>query len=362
MKIGIIADTHFGYLRFEEDSFNQAEYALMDASKKSDIIIIAGDVFDSKIPKMETFERVISILKKIEKPVIAIHGNHERRGRGMINALKILESAGLLTYLHNESKIFEINSKKINIIGLGNVPSDYIKISLEMLINKIPKIDGMDNVLILHQTINELSIGNYELSIEDINAVPYDLVINGHIHKKYQKQGSKLIIPGSTVITQLKEDETEKRGYFIFDTDKKSAEFEEIKSREFKLIKIIFNGEKIAQAEEKINQKIEEHCPDKITKIIISGKLKEGLTGRELNIKKQENLFIENNINSKTLKEKIELIRKAGTKKILLFDDAMRKIREETAGKISFDSDEFFQKLIEGIEKSELYLKEIKKI
>ncbi|MFA5050206.1 MAG: DNA repair exonuclease [Candidatus Micrarchaeia archaeon] len=361
MKIAIIGDTHFGYTRFEQDSFVQAELAISDACKKSDLIIIAGDIFDTKIPKMETLEKVISILKNAEKPIVAIHGNHERRGKDMINALKLLDSAEVLNYIHNESKIFTINSEQINIIGLGNVPSEYAKVALERAVIKNPRKEGIFNLMVLHQTINELGIGEEEISIEDIKSLPYELIVNGHIHKKHLKLDSKLIIPGSTVITQLKEDETEKRGYFIFDTITKKAEFTEIDSREFEIIRIDFNGEGIKEAEEKIKNAVKNHSDNKITKIILSGNLKEGMSIREISLPNEKNLFIENKTDSKSLREKINLIRKSGQEQATLFEDAIGQIKNKTAGKISFDSDEFFEKLVEGVEESEKYLDRIKK-
>jgi len=162
MRIAIIGDTHFGYTRFEEDSHKQGESALLDASEKADIILLAGDVFHTKIPKFETIQRVINTLKKIKIPIIAIHGNHERRSTDMINTLQLLNSGELINYIHNGN----YSNEKVNIVGLGSIPSNYVKEGLEKCLEKNKIQEGKFNILIIHQDIEELSVQG-EISFDD---------------------------------------------------------------------------------------------------------------------------------------------------------------------------------------------------
>ena len=69
MKIAIFSDPHLGYARFEEDSYQQAEAAIVSASRKADLILCAGDIFDIKIPKLETIKRAVEIFKKATIPI-----------------------------------------------------------------------------------------------------------------------------------------------------------------------------------------------------------------------------------------------------------------------------------------------------
>src|SRR3989338_355270 len=131
MKLAIISDTHFGYARFEEDSYIQAENAFLDADKKADLIIYAGDVFDTKTPKLETLNRAVDILKKVKKPVFAIHGNHERRSKEMINPAQLLATMGLFRYLHGQDAIFEKDNEKVQVFALGNVPEELAAVALK---------------------------------------------------------------------------------------------------------------------------------------------------------------------------------------------------------------------------------------
>src|SRR4030095_17193485 len=120
MKIAIFSDPHLGYARFEEDSYIQAERAIESASEKADLILCAGDIFDIKIPKLETLKRAVDIFRKAKVPVYAIHGNHERRARDMTNPAQLLAASTGMRLLHGESAVFEKNGEKGQVLGVGS--------------------------------------------------------------------------------------------------------------------------------------------------------------------------------------------------------------------------------------------------
>lgn len=135
MRISVLSDFHFGFTystEMENDSFDNAEEA-MEKALDSDLIIIAGDIFDTRLPKTQTWANAIRILtkpllkgnsgvklldctkdlKEISKktlshlPVMAVHGNHERRAKGETNPVEVLENAGILIHLHCQTVVFE---------------------------------------------------------------------------------------------------------------------------------------------------------------------------------------------------------------------------------------------------------------
>lgn len=67
MKIAILSDFHLGYARFYQDSFVQAERAL-DAASGADLILLAGDIFDARMPKQEVFARAFDLFTPVSKP------------------------------------------------------------------------------------------------------------------------------------------------------------------------------------------------------------------------------------------------------------------------------------------------------
>ena len=132
MKVAIIGDMHLGAFPADErreDSFVQAREAIELALRENaDLILLAGDIFDTRIPTQDILAKAMEIFylpkkkypvfkqeaeieslngkseKEIPRsalygiPVVAIHGNHDRRGKGLTNPVELLEKAGLLIH------------------------------------------------------------------------------------------------------------------------------------------------------------------------------------------------------------------------------------------------------------------------
>jgi len=250
MKIAVLSDFHFGHAsntELEDDSFDNAEEAMNDALD-SDLIIISGDVFDSRMPKTGIWAKAIKILvkpmlkentgvrlleinkelKDISKrtlkgiPLVVIHGNHERKARDEINAVEALEHAGILIYLHGNTAVFEKDGKKVAIHGMGNVPERYAKTALDQW-NPQP-VPGCFNILLIHQSIDPYVFSPLEPPSLSLSNLPkgFDLIIDGHLHTHIQDSvsGIPLVISGSTVITQLEKSEAEiEKGLFKIELD-----------------------------------------------------------------------------------------------------------------------------------------------
>lgn len=365
MKIAIIADTHLGYARFEEDSFVQAERAMADAAEKADVILFAGDLFDVKIPKLETLVAAMDVLKKPSEkgtPIYAIHGNHERRTKDTFNPVQLLHKAGLLQHIHVESKTFEKNEEKIQIFGMGAVPEEYAVTALESSMQKFTPEQDAFKILILHQTIKDLiPKGTDELTLDHLEGLPFDLIVNGHHHSRSSKLGGKFVIPGSTVITQLKKEETEQKCYYLYDTKEKKGEFIPINSRPFFYEELEFEN----TTEPEIRQKIQDtitriHTNDDsaIISIKLKGSLKQGLQSSDISIGNYKNVYLDNKLNSDNLAIRLEKIRELRTEKLSVRDLALKELVSKTKDKISlFDPAELFEKLVEGSEETLEYLR-----
>lgn len=244
MKIGILSDFHFGYAytsELEEDSFDNANEAITKALD-SDLIIIAGDLFDRRVPKTDVLANAIKILtkpltventgirlikcdkelKKISErtlshlPVVAIHGTHERKGIGQ-NIVQALENAGILIHLDKNTIVFEKNGKRVAIHGMSGVPERYAKNNLEEW-NPKPEEDCF-NILLLHQSIDPFIYSPLEPPSLKIENLPrgFDLIVDGHLHIAGQEKfgNTTMIFPGSTISTQLERNEAEaQKGFY----------------------------------------------------------------------------------------------------------------------------------------------------
>lgn len=363
VKIGIISDLHLGYARFEEDSYTQPEEMLKELAEKVKVVIIAGDIFDSRIPRLETIRRAIEIFKKSKIRIIAIHGNHERRSKGFDNPLNVLATSEALEYIDAQRVVIDEGDEKIAIIGIGSVPEEQAEETIKQTIERYPPLPNAFNILVIHQNINEI-VNQSGLSLEFIEKLPFDLVINGHIHKRYEKINGKLIVPGSTVITQLKKEETEPKGYIIYDTKTKKADFFPTKTRKFIYEELNFEkageNEVIAKVEEKIAN-LRLIYPEAIIAIKLCGTLREGLKSSDIRLRINDELvFLSNELNAADISEKIEEIKKLRETNISVKEFGRMRLEERLKGKLkNIKTSEFLEKLIEDEEKAEEYINKI---
>ena len=263
MKIAVISDTHMGHKFGEdvgEDSFDTLEEAI-DIGMKADAILLAGDIFDSRIPRPEVMTRamkiffrtkvgdsetsILSVVDRDDKerqidgmgrmgiPVISIYGTHERRGKDMMNPVEMLDETGFLVCLHGDTAIIEKNSERVAVTGLSGVPEIFAPKALEVVRNRAVK--GIYNLLMMHQSIEQYMYSDEHVAALKFEELPlgYDLIINGHIHWFNEKKdsGIHLVIPGSTVTTQIRKTEASMpKGIVMLDTSNGNIEFIELKS------------------------------------------------------------------------------------------------------------------------------------
>lgn len=389
MRISIIADAHLGYAynsRLENDSFENFEEAI-DNSLNSDIILIAGDIFNSRTPKTSVLSRAIKILRKallktsnvklIETdkelhkvsertlkalPIIALYGNHERRSRGEINIIQALENAGLLICLNRNYIIFEKNGIRVAIHGMSSFPERYAK---KYLTEWDPKpIENCFNILMLHQSIYPYIFSPIEppsLKIEDLPK-GFDLIVNGHIHiSASEKIGDSIfLVPGSTVITQMEENEAKsEKGFYVLEIGReKKLDFVPLKKRRkffFDEIKIKVSAKK--EIEEKIREILlsESFVKPPIIKLRIKGKEEEVF---EQDLREIERKFFDKAIvifskelESIELTKKIEFIRNIIEEKQSIEEiglNILRKNLEELNFGKTIDYEMLFNLLSEG--------------
>lgn len=260
MKIAIISDFHLGSKAGsprEGDSFGQAREAFERAlDLGAQLILVSGDIFDSRIPNQEVWSeamRIISLASEKENqeitlsetigkeeseitalplrgtPVIATHGNHERRGKGFVDSIDALESAGLLIKLHHNTIVLNTPEGKVAVHGMGYVPERHAKDVLDKW-NPKPVEDAV-NILMVHQSLGRFTYS----SGEDSTLQPADLVkgfdfyISGHVHYKAESEiyDRPLIFPGSTIRTQLLPIEAETpKGFYMIDLENGQLDYE----------------------------------------------------------------------------------------------------------------------------------------
>ncbi|KXA93470.1 hypothetical protein AKJ64_00525 [candidate division MSBL1 archaeon SCGC-AAA259E17] len=389
MKIAIVSDFHLGTkegtLR-EDDSFIQAREAIERALELgAQLILIAGDIFDSRNPSQEVWARGMKILSLASEkenqgitlsdtvgkeksditalplrgtPVVAIHGNHERRGRGFVDSIEALESAGLVIRLHHNTVVFETPDGRVAIHGMGYVPEDY---AMDLLNEWNPEpVEGATNIFMIHQGLGRFtfsSSGAARLRPSDF-VEGFELYVSGHVHYWVESEvhGKPLIFPGSTVRTQLLPVEAEKaKGFYLVnlqdgDIDYKFVELESV--REFYYEEENFEGATSNQVENWIRTKLEELLNksgpklDKrpLARFRLTGTLSKGSSRGDIDVSRIEAEFEDKvllsisreDLSSPELEEKTKLLRDIREEKISMEERGM-KILDSNLEDLNYD-------------------------
>ncbi|MDE1834401.1 MAG: DNA repair exonuclease [Candidatus Micrarchaeota archaeon] len=304
MKIAILSDFHLGYERFREDAYRQAEEALNKASQTADAIIIPGDIFDNRTPKPDVLAEAINLFRGLSKkewgaqvveflgegqhytktPIIAIPGTHERRAQDVMDPVDLLGLTGLIVDVSNATAMLEKSGEKVAIVGIGGIADERFR-EIVLKINPRP-VDGAFSVFMFHESVYELLPFNESfIKLEELPK-DFDLYVCGHIHSRLESSvhGKRLLIPGSTVLTQLKSGEQEKKGFYVYDTLTGKYEFIEIDSRRFVVLEIGLDGHDSAHAVELIESGIKGMLGSDmpIIRVVLEGKQKSGDMEMEL--------------------------------------------------------------------------------
>ena len=391
MKISVISDTHFGFgtsSELEEDSYDNASEAF-EKSQDSDLIILAGDIFDSRIPKTQTWGKALKVLtkpllkenpgiklvesskqlKEISKrtlnhiPVVAIHGTHERRGKDEINAVEALENAGILIHLHKNYVVFEKEGKKVAILGMSAVPESFAKDVLNYW-NPKPLPDCY-NILVIHQSVSPFVYSPLEPPSLDLSNLPkgFDMIIDGHIHQNGKEMiGSTIfLIVGSTLTTQLEKNEAEAdKGYVKIEinggTKISFVPLDSARKFYYEEIKLLEGSSLRDELREKLYPILNKNFLKKpLVKIKIFGKetnvLDQELREQERIYSNRALMTFVKELESPEITEKIEFLRNLREKKLSIEEmgiQVLKKNLDELKFDYSVDYDSLFKMLSEG--------------
>jgi len=388
VKIAVIADTHMGAkwgTAREQDSFEQAREAIERALELgAELILVLGDIFDMRTPRQEVWAHAMRILliplangrneitlsRVIDKnkdefspvalrgtPVIALHGNHERRTRGFVNPVEALEAAGLLIHLHHNTLIFNTSSGMLAIHGMSNVPDQHAK---NVLTTWNPKpVEGAFNIIMFHQSVGQYVYSSEEFPTIDLSDLPsgFDLYLCGHIHYHTEAtaHGKPLLFPGSTERTQLLQVEAEvPKGFYMLDLDDDlSYEFVELKSaRDFYYEEMKFESVGILQLSEKVRAKARallerprrnfEKLP--LIRLRLTGTLSKEVSRSEFDERSIIQEFVDralvsiskSDLTSPGLEEKVQLLRNLRERRLPIDEMAM-SLLEANLREVSYD-------------------------
>ncbi len=306
MKILHTADWHFGanlngFSRLEEQGFFVDELCEICSDENIDLVIVAGDVFDTKNPSAEAERLFFSAVKRLsdnKRPVLVIAGNHDNPDKlnaarpwayvngAVISGLPsdIAENGdfGFYSVENSSSSYYElsVNGEKACVIALpyanearlsklfetdgdrGLLQKNYTK-EIERIMQEASARFRSDtvNLVIGHMFVlgsyasdketGTVVGGSYAVSASVLpeNA---DYIALGHLHKNQKAAGCKnAYYSGSPLQYSLSEITTPKC-VIIADIDKKSGK-NEIEKRYVKCVRplVLWEAESVEEAIEK---------------------------------------------------------------------------------------------------------------
>ena len=253
MKILHVADTHLGYSAYRkttEDGINQREIDVYDAFKdfidyavetKPDIIIHAGDLFDSVRPNNRAITFAIKQILRLSKqkiPFLVIAGNHEHpKLKETGHIFSIFDHIEHVYPIYNakyENISFDFNHKKITI---HTIPQCEIKKDFNNELKKIKPDSSADyNIFVSHGAVAGIKV----FSMNEFNElmIPvkmlsqnFDYIALGHYHT-YTKLANNMFYCGSTERFTFT-DANDKKGFIEieFVNGKTKHEYIELKIR-----------------------------------------------------------------------------------------------------------------------------------
>lgn len=329
MKVLHIADTHLGYSAYRkstEEGINQREIDVYNAfeqfidysiENKPDLIIHAGDLFDSVRPNNRAITFAIKQMIRLsekEIPIVIISGNHENpKLKETGHIFSIFDHIKNVYPVYNskyETLDFETSQKKK--IKIHAIPQCNSKKEFNDELKKLKPDKKMDyNIFVAHGSVT----GIREFSMNEFNELiiptkvltkKFDYIALGHYHN-YSKITENAFYPGAIESLTFAE-ANEKKGFLKLEFSKNNftKKFEEIKTRPMVDTKPIkCTNLKLDQIMKKIKETINQVNPKektyRITLIDIPSQVYRGLDFNK--IRKLSNEAVHYEIKADVLKD-----------------------------------------------------------
>lgn len=230
IKIVHCADLHLGAplssLSEKADS-RRGEYLLtferiveLCRNEAADLLLIAGDLFDSTSVDSALVKRVFSLMETIpDTTVIAVAGNHDPLTAD--SPYRLVEQPFNFRIFSDKMGVIDLAEKNTRVYGISFGGSEFT--------SKI-KIGSADddtvNILLLHADLDADMSSRYNpLKKSDITSANMDYVALGHIHKRTEPEkinGTTFAYPGCPEPSGF--DELGEKGVYVGTVSKKSAD------------------------------------------------------------------------------------------------------------------------------------------
>lgn len=197
MKFIHLADCHIGdSLSFDRSLSNKIRNNkkksfenILQRNKDVDFLLIAGDLFERSFFTLSDYKKLFTIIEDFGKDVFYVAGNHDYLSKSD-EIIWSLKPDNLHLFSTNGFEYYELGNTRIYGISYSDriFAKDFsYDISLDV---------DYFNILLVHATINENNSNYLNLNLEKIKNIGFDYVGLGHIHK-WEDFGSNIYYSGS---------------------------------------------------------------------------------------------------------------------------------------------------------------------
>jgi len=280
-----MADVHLGGWKqqpLQDLNFQSFRKAIDTCIKeKVDFVLIAGDLFDTAFPGIETLKEAFSEFKRLKEaqiPCFIIAGSHDYSVSGK-TFLDVLEKAGFCKNVENfdeKDGFIILNPTIYGKVAIYGYPGRKSGLEIpELKRVKINDSPGLFKILMLHTTLDKVR-GTLPIDYVESDKLPkVDYYALGHIHVDFQYEN--FVYPSPIFPNNFQElEDLHNGGFYIIDTEADNP----LKRIELKLKEVLSLNIELRNAlsatETIINELGKKELDDKLILLRLSGDLDNG--------------------------------------------------------------------------------------
>ncbi|MBS7623428.1 exonuclease SbcCD subunit D [Candidatus Bathyarchaeota archaeon] len=227
----VTADNHldptaagFSYRRYDRrrDHLLCFEEVMKYAEQnRPDILLVAGDLFDSVRPSNHSRARLMQDFKSLSEKgikIFLVSGHHDtpKSVEEGVSPLAVYGNSGYAVFFQNPSEPtkakMKIGQLELSVLGLSYNP--LLQARQDPLTGLDLRAEGDIRIFVTHYPIEGFSGCAADEAVIKLSSFPQDfqLITAGHIHRYQKKQlgDAVILIPGSTERTSFQEEDDEK--------------------------------------------------------------------------------------------------------------------------------------------------------
>ena len=202
---------------------------IFDCAKheKCQMILVAGDLFDSKFVSNDTRSLFISLVKGIDIPVVIAPGNHDPYSENSFYALIEKEDIdNLYIFSTSELQIFDFDELRVRVFGYAFTSP--IMNESPLLTAEMPEDNGYLKIFCAHTDLDSPLSRYAPISLSEISRFGFAYSALGHIHNRDEKEDVEGRIRYCGFAEGRSFDEIGEGGIFIVDVDERSCDARKI--------------------------------------------------------------------------------------------------------------------------------------